>query len=492
MSKIIYKIKSFIKKLIPKFVFKYYHLCLAFVANIIYGFPSKKMIIIGVTGTNGKTTSCNMLAKILEENGKEVGMMTTINFKIGAEEWVNTTKQGMQGRFKLQKYLKHMLDVNCEYVIVESTSQGIEQFRSFGIDYDVCVFTNITPEHIEAHGGFEKYKKAKLKLFKQLESRKEKIINGKKIEKIIVANFDDKNVLDFINFNVDKIFGFGIRDQVADASEYNNVKNFINDPRYSFLIAKNINLNLGNTSFDIEIKKPNQELIYDYNYSLNISGLFNVYNAISASSVAFSLGFDLESIKNALKKIEQVNGRMQFIKGDNNIYGVVDYAHDPNSIAEVYNNLLKIKNSEKKLIAVLGSCGGGRDVLTRFDKGNAAGALCDYVIVTNEDPFNDDPEKIINDVFSGVINIEENKNSDRVVNKIIRNINNKKEENINAFKILDRRDAFNKAVEIANPGDIIICTGKGAEKGIATKNGEILYWDELEELTNAINSKKNT
>ncbi|MEZ7820932.1 MAG: Mur ligase family protein, partial [Patescibacteria group bacterium] len=152
MSKIVYKIKSLIKKLTPKFLFKFYHFILALLANVVYGFPSKKMIVIGVTGTNGKTTSCNMIAKILEDNGKEVGMMTTINFKIGAEEWTNTTKQGMQGRFKLQKYLKRMLDAKCEYVIVESTSQGIEQFRYFGIDYDVCVFTNITPEHIEAHG----------------------------------------------------------------------------------------------------------------------------------------------------------------------------------------------------------------------------------------------------------------------------------------------------------------------------------------------------
>lgn len=480
MSKIVYKIKSFIKKLAPRFLFKFYHLMLALIANIVYGFPSRKMIVIGVTGTNGKTTTCNMLAKILEENGKEVGMMTTINFKIGGEEWVNTTKQGMQGRFRLQKYLKRMLDSKCEYVIIESTSQGIEQFRSFGIDYDVCVFTNITPEHIEAHGGFDNYKKAKLKLFKQLESRKEKFIKGKKQDKIIVANFDDDHILEFINFKVDKVFGFGINF---------NMQNFINDSKYNFLVAKNINLELGKISFDAE-KELSDSQISISEVKLNLTGLFNVYNSLAASSVALSLGIDLNSIKNALEKIEQVKGRMQFIKGDS-ICGFVDYAHDPNSIAGVYDNLLKVKKPENKLIAVIGSCGGGRDSITRFDKGNAAGAFCDYVIVTNEDPYDDDPSKIIDDVFAGVINEIENQNSDRVVNKIIRNSNNKKEENINAFKILDRREAIIKAVNIANAGDIIVCTGKGAEKGIAIKNGEILLWDEVEELNNAIKNKTN-
>lgn len=474
MSKIVYKIKSFIKKLTPKFIFKYYHLCLAFLANVIYGFPSKKMIVIGVTGTNGKTSTCSMVAKILEDAGHEVGMMTTINFKIGSEEWVNTTKQGMQGRFRLQRYLKRMLEAGCKYVIVESTSQGIDQFRSFGIDYDVCVFTNITPEHIEAHGGFENYKKAKLKLFKQLEHRKEKIINGEKINKYIVANFDDNHVLEFINFNVDKIYGYSI--------EGNNdllLKNYINDSKFSFIVAKNIELGFGKISYFIENEK----------IDLNLTGLFNVYNSLSAISVAQSLGISFDQIKKSLNSIKNITGRMHFINTNKNIFGVVDYAHDPNSIAGVYSNLLKIKKPENKLIAVLGSCGGGRDKITRFDKGNAAGCYCDYVIVTNEDPYDDDPEEIVNDVLEGVLNNVEDKNSNRVVNKIFRNDSNKKEENLNVFKILDRKEAICKAVSLAKEGDVIVCTGKGAEKGIAVANGEILSWDEIKELTDEINKK---
>lgn len=471
MSKITYKIKTGIKKITPKGLIKFYHFSLACLANIIYGFPSKKMIVIGVTGTNGKTSTCNILAKVLENSGKKVGMMTTINFKIGEKEWVNTTKQGMQGRFRLQKYLKKMFKAGCEYVIVESTSQGIEQFRSFGIAYDVCVFTNITPEHIEAHGGFENYKAAKLKLFKQLESRKEKIINENKIERTIVANFDDKHVLEFINFKVEKIFGFGIDTKI---------NNFINDSRYSFLIAKNINLKDSGVDFEIENK--------DIKFESNLIGTFNVYNILAASSVCLALGIDINTIINSVKEIENIKGRMQFIN-INGITGVVDYAHDPNSLAAVYKNLLKIKKPGNKLISVIGSCGGGRDKVVRFDKGNTAGAYCDYVVVTNEDPYNDDPEKIIEDVFEGVVNEIEDKNSDRVVNKIIRTQENKKVENINVFKVLERREAIQKAVSLANFGDIIVCTGKGAEKGIVSKNGEILYWDEIEELKNALKEK---
>ncbi|NCC71505.1 hypothetical protein EOM09_08085, partial [bacterium] len=174
-----YKIKQFIRKITPKFFISFYHLLLAFLASLFYGFPSRKMIIVGITGTNGKTTTANMLASILEEGGYKVGMTTTINFKIGNKIWENKTKQGMQGRFRMQKLLFSMKKENCDVAIIETTSQGIEQFRSFGIKYDICIFTNITPEHIEAHGGFENYKKMKLKLFKQLENRSNKFIKGK-------------------------------------------------------------------------------------------------------------------------------------------------------------------------------------------------------------------------------------------------------------------------------------------------------------------------
>ncbi|MBP8689212.1 UDP-N-acetylmuramyl-tripeptide synthetase [Patescibacteria group bacterium] len=460
-------IKSAIKKIIPRSAIRYYHLCLAYIANIIYGFPSKKMVVIGVTGTNGKTSTCNMIARTLEDAGKRVGMATTINFKIAEKEWINTYKQSMLGRFKLQKLLKQMLDAKCEYAIIETTSQGIEQFRSFGINYDICIFTNITPEHIEAHHGFENYKKAKLKLFKQLENRKEKIINGKYQDRVIIANFDDEHVLEFINFNVNKIIGIA-----ADRSKYktgtsfdvkdsNIILNFINDKRYKFFKAENIDIGFGYTRF----------IVNNVNFNLKLTGLFNVYNSLFCIATCDVLSIDINLVKQSLEKIENILGRMQFVENSKNIIGIVDYAHDPNSIRSVYENIINIKNADQKIIAVLGSCGGGRDEKSRFQKGENAGKDCDYVIITNEDPYDDDPEKIIDDVFKGVISCSS------------------KKENENCFKILDRREAIKKAVELASSRDIIICTGKGAEKAIMFKNGKKMDWDEVKVLQEEINNK---
>lgn len=463
-----YKIKQFIRKITPKFFINFYHLILAFLASLFYGFPSRKMIVVGITGTNGKTTTANMLASILEEGGYKVGMTTTINFKIGDKIWENETKQGMQGRFRMQKLLFSMKKEACDVAIIETTSQGIEQFRSFGIKYDTCIFTNITPEHIEAHGGFENYKKMKLKLFKQLESRTKKVINGKYIPKTIIANFNDPAILDFINFDVDKIYG----NIVSDFNNKMDISSFISDEKYSFITADKLNLDI-KTSFDLNYKKNSSLSSENIKINLNLFGVYNIYSAILASTCAISLGMNLDSIKRALEKIPSISGRMEFIPNNKGIVAVVDYAHDPISIGRVYKSLknITLKNNSK-LICILGSCGGGRDKNTRYQKGEIAGKLCDYVFVTNEDPYDDDPEEIINDVFSGVF-----KNSSKI-------------ENVNCFKIISRKDAIFKASDISKPGDVIVATGKGSERCIVSENGKKLDWNEFEILKSAIESKK--
>jgi UDP-N-acetylmuramoyl-L-alanyl-D-glutamate--2,6-diaminopimelate ligase len=462
-----YKIKQFIRKSTPKSFINFYHFGLAFLASFFYRFPSRKMVIIGITGTNGKTTTANILASILEDNGYKIGMTTTINFKIGDKVWENKTKQGMQGRFKMQKLLFFMKKAACDVAIIETTSQGIGQFRSFGIKYDTCIFTNITPEHIEAHGGFENYKKMKLKLFKQLENRGKKFIKGKYIPKTIVANFNDSCVLDFVNFKVDKIYG----NMVFDSTNKIDISNFISDEKYSFVLADNLNLDI-KTSFDL-IYRKNSLFSETSKVKLNLFGVYNIYSAISAVSVAVSLGINIDSISKSLEKISNIPGRMEFIPNSKNIIAVIDYAHDPISIERVYKGLknITLKNNSK-LICVLGSCGGGRDKNTRYQKGQVAGKLCDYVFVTNEDSYDDDPKEIINDIFSGVCD------------------SSSKIENIDCFKIESRKEAIFKASEIAKSGDIIITTGKGSEKCIVCKNGTKMDWNEFEVLKSAIESKK--
>lgn len=187
--------KKLLKKLIPDFIFSIYHWKLAFFGALIYGFPSRKLKVIGVTGTKGKTTTCNLLAQILQEAGFKTGMATTVNFRIGEREWINEYKQTMLGRFRLQKLLRQMVREGCRYAVIETSSEGILQYRHRFVDYSVAVFTNLSPEHIERHGSFENYRAAKLKLFEKVARKK---------DGVGVYNLDDPSVKYFLRPGVEK------------------------------------------------------------------------------------------------------------------------------------------------------------------------------------------------------------------------------------------------------------------------------------------------
>src|SRR3989339_734710 len=207
--------KNLIKKLIPNFLLQFYYKSLAVFGSFIYGNPSNKMIVIGVTGTNGKSTTVSLISKALEAGGDKVGALSTVLFKVANEEKLNDKKMTMLGRFQLQKYLKKMVDAGCKYAVIETSSQGVEQYRHIAINYDYAVFTNLTPEHIEAHGGFENYKKAKGKLFEALAYAKKKTIAGNSIEKIAVVNMDNEYGHYFLQFPADKTYGFSAQGTCA-------------------------------------------------------------------------------------------------------------------------------------------------------------------------------------------------------------------------------------------------------------------------------------
>jgi len=167
-------VKKILKKIIPEMMIMKYHYFLAKISAFLYRYPSNKMLVIGVTGTSGKSSTCYFIAQILEQAGLKIGLTSTTVFKIGSREWLNDKKMTMLGRSQTQKFLAQMLKEKCQVAIVETSSQGIEQFRHMGINYDILVFTNLYPEHLEAHGGFENYKKAKGKLFAYLTKQKNK------------------------------------------------------------------------------------------------------------------------------------------------------------------------------------------------------------------------------------------------------------------------------------------------------------------------------
>ena len=204
-------IKSKLKKIIPENLISFYHLGLAALACFYYGWPTKRMITIGITGTKGKTSAANFIWSVLNAGGYKTGLIGTANIRIGEIEMLNKYHMTMPGRFILQKLLKQMADAGCKYCIVETTSEGIKQWRHYGIFYDIAVFTNLSPEHLQAHGkSFENYKTAKGEMFTALKKGGRKIIDGKKIKKIIIANYDNPHKDYYFNFPADKKITYGL------------------------------------------------------------------------------------------------------------------------------------------------------------------------------------------------------------------------------------------------------------------------------------------
>ena len=414
--------KKIIKRIVPRFLINYYHLILAFLGAVLYFFPSRKMKIIGVTGTNGKSTVVFLISKILEEAGFKVASVSSIKFQIKDKEWLNTLKMTMPGRFKLQKFLRQALNQGCQYAVIEVTSEGILQSRHRFIGFDVAVFTNLTPEHIETHGSFEKYREAKGQLFKSLRV-------NKKSKTTSIINLDDPNADYFLKFEAGRKIGYGLNSEPTD-----KVSNFLK-------------------AIKIEASQDNLKfLLADKKFNLKLKGVFNIYNSLSAIASALSQGIDLNTCKRALEKIEVVSGRMEeVISSPFKVF--VDYAHTPDALSNAYSALPK----DSLKICVLGSCGGGRDKWKRPKLGEVASRFCRQIILTNEDPYDDNPEQIIKEVASGV-----------------------KSQGVNVMEILDRREAIKQALTLAKKGDTIIITGKGSEPWMCVAGGKKIPWDDRE------------
>ena len=426
---LINQMKKIIKKLTPTFIFNFYYYLLALSGAVIYGFPSSKMVVIGVTGTKGKTSAINYIWACLSAGGIKTGFISTANIKIGEEEVLNKYHMTMPGRFVIQKLMAKMVKAGCKYCLVEVTSEGIKQKRNVGIVFDTAIFTNLTPEHLPSHGGsFEKYKEAKSKLFSGL-SKKYKKINGVKIDKTIIVNNDSEYADYFKKYNAEKKISFGIKNS-ADFQ------------------AK-------------DVQEKNEGVVFSLNnkeYNLGILGAFNVYNALPAIIVAKSAGVSDENISTGLSDLHLIPGRMEKINEGQKFLVLVDYAHEKESITNVLNTANHLKKDGSKTIILLGAEGGGRDKAKRALMGELAGKMADYVFVTNVDPYEDDPKQIIEDIA--------------IVAEKAGKIRGQ-----NLFTIEDRRESINKALSMAKENDVVLITGKGAEQSMII-GGKSISWDD--------------
>lgn len=400
-----------IKKLIPKKVFTFfqpiYHYKLALLSALIYRFPSKKIKVVAVTGTKGKTSTVEFVNAILEEAGFITALAGTMRFKIRDESKPNMFKMTMPGRFFIQRFLRQAVDAKCDYAVIEISSEAAKQYRHKFIDLDALIFTNLAPEHIESHGSYDKYVEAKLSIAKALEESPKK-------NKIIAVNIDDKEGHKFLNINVEKKAPYSLKDG-------------------GMIVCNDSGVN-----FTCEGVKIESELI----------GQFNVYNMLGAIAYARALGISMDSIKAGIEKVTEIKGRAQKIPNNLNIDVIVDYAHTPDSLRALYSTF-----PDKRKICVLGNCGGGRDKWKRKEMAQIAEEYCDEIILTDEDPYDDDPRDIIEDMACEIINKQ-------------------------PIVIVDRREAISHAIKDALKGAVVLITGKGTDPYIMRKNGVKEPWSD--------------
>lgn len=409
------------------------HFLIAFCAYWYYGRPSRKLIVIGVTGTKGKSTTCRFVASALQAGGYKVGLLSTVEFQVADKRWLNDKKMTMLGLGQIHKMLKDMVDAGCRYAVVETSSEGILQYRHFGLRYDIAVFTNLGTEHNERHGGFENLRRDKGKMFAELAKYPHKIFDGQKVEKVIVANLDDKNAEFYLNYQADKKIGIGIKNKNSNLS-----KNYF---------AEIVSSSADGVNFKVD----------EQNYHINLAGEFNVYNALAAVAVANSQNISNEKIILGLDSVKILEGRMEFINAGQKFKVIVDYAHEALSLTELFTNLKKMVSG--KVIAVIGSDGGGRDVSKRAKMGEIAGKLCDYVVVSDVNCYDEDPLQIAEMLAAGA-----------------RKAGKKDGEEL--FVVVDRWRGIEKAIGLAKENDVVVITAKGTEPYIAIANDEKIPWDD--------------
>ena len=425
MYEFVNAIVRMLKKVVPESVVRplrpLYHRVLAFLMALSYGFPARRLVVIGVTGTKGKSTTAEMLFSILRAVGYKTALISTIRFAIENDSEPNMYKMTLQGRGFAQAFMRRALAAGCTHVVIEVTSESVLQYRHWFLELDGLIVTNIQREHIESHGSFEKYVDAKRAIVAVLE-------NSPKKFRVLVANTDIPESREFLSASVSQAIGFS-------ASE---LKNISGDER-------GVDFEYGGVHF-----------------SLPIPGAFNATNALASIKFCEALGISLAAMVTALAKLPTVLGRVEHIDAGQDFIAVVDYAHTPDSLQALYDAF-----PNRRKICVLGNTGGGRDTWKRPEMGRIADEVCDKVILTNEDPYDENPRVIVEAMARGMKRAPE--------------------------IIMDRREAIRAALRAARSADVVLISGKGTDPFIMGPKGSKEPWsdavvvrEELERLLSEV------
>ncbi len=402
-------LKSLLQKLLPRTLYRTllipYHVAWSFVMALFHGFPARKLVVIGVTGTKGKSSVTEMIAAILEEAGHTVAVSSTIHFKTGKTVRPNLYKMTLPGRGFIHKLLGEAVRNSATHAVIELTSESAVQYRQLFLSLNALVFTNLEKEHLESHGGMESYFRAKYKLGTALER------SGKRPRAVIATNESEYGKR-FLDLSVERAIPFSLTD------------------------ARELSYTQTGSTFMYD----------DVHFALPQPGAFSVRNALASVQTAAFLGVSVPTAARALASLTHIKGRAERIEEGQPFTAIVDYAHTPDSLQALYDAFPGRK------IGVLGNTGGGRDTWKRPEMGRIADRMCAEVILTDEDPYDEDPQQIVQQMAEGM------QRTPRIV--------------------MDRREAIREALMLAGPGDTVLVTGKGTDPYIMLAEGKKLPWSD--------------
>lgn len=394
---------------------------MANIASAFYNEPSKDINLIGVTGTNGKTTVTHLLQRILEENNEKCALIGTLGYKLSSNDEYKEAKHTTPQPPELQRDLRLMADSDIKNVVMEVSSHSLEQKRIGCCEFNGAVFTNLTQDHLDYHITMTNYFKAKALLFESLKEGSFAIINA-----------DDEYANDFLN-----VIPSGVKALTYGVKKEADVK------------ASDIDFSVDGAKLTIQFNNKSEKM------NLHLNGMFSIYNALAAFTAALAMDIDHKTIIKALENTESVAGRFEIVSKKPLV--IVDYAHTPDGLENVLKAAREITPSTSKLICLFG-CGGDRDTTKRPKMGKIADDLSDKVVVTSDNPRSEDPQLIISDIMTG-----------------IKTVNTKR-----IFVEPDRGEAIRFLKSISNDEDVIVIAGKGHEDYQILKD-ETIHFDDREE-----------